>query len=372
MAITIQFPHTLLAASLLLAACSPGEISGIGPASSADDAVDVDMGKFGDQVGSPDGSVADPDDEPEPEPEPGGGSQPSVTFGVAGDFGGTEERAGTVMDDIAERDLAAFYLIGDASYSEIEPEQAWCDWVHDHVGATFPFEVVAGNHEEDSEADGHILDFAACMPDRVGSALGPGGYGVNYRSDLGPVTFIATSPDLEVGGVEYDYDEGSPELGWLLAQIEAAQSEDDWVVVGMHKNCITIGNKTCEIGEAFAQRLIDAGVDLVLQGHDHDYQRTHALGGIVENGVGSIGDHGGDGAYARDAGTVFAIIGTAGTYLTDCSHDDPEYGNFARHWCGEEANISIGYMLLTADSAGLDAAFVTTAGTSFSDAFSIR
>ncbi|HUS66524.1 MAG TPA: metallophosphoesterase [Kofleriaceae bacterium] len=295
-----------------------------------------------------------------------------ATFGAVGDFGGTEERAGTVLDDIAERDLDAFFLLGDVSYGEIEPETLWCDWVHDHLGASFPFEVVAGNHEEDSKADGYIRDFAACMPDRLGSAVGPGGYGVNFTSDLGPVTVISTSPNLEVDGVAYDYDEGSPELAWMLAQIEAAQAEDDWVVVGMHKNCITIGNKSCEIGEAFAQRLIDAEVDLVLQGHDHDYQRSHALGSIVEDGVGSIRDSGSDGAYARGAGTVFVIAGIGGTYMPDCSHDDPEYGNFARHWCREEANLTIGYLVVTASAARLDAEFVATTGAAFSDAFVIQ
>ena len=371
MANTIRAPHLL--PFLLLVACSAGEISGGRPSTSRDDAIGVGrMDTLGDEVdssaGSPDGSPPEADDGA---PEAGTGSQP-VTFGVAGDFGGTEARSGTVMDDLADRDLAGFFLIGDASYSEIEPEEAWCAWVHDHLGASFPFEVVAGNHEEDSKADGYILDFAACMPDRLGSTLGPGGYGVNFATDLGPVTVISTAPNLEVAGVAYDYDDGSAELDWLLGQIDAAQGEQDWVVVEMHKPCITIGNKTCEIGEAFAQRLVDAGVDLVLQGHDHDYQRTHALGSVVEGGVGAIADGGGDGAYARGAGTVFAIVGTAGNYLTDCSHDDPEYGNFARHWCGEEATVSIGYMLLTADRDRLDAEFVTTTGTSFSDAFTIR
>ena len=61
--------------------------------------------------------------------------------------------------------------------------------------------------------DGHILAFAACMPDRLNSELGPGGYSVNYASDLGPVTFLATSPDLEVAGVHYRYRAGSPERG---------------------------------------------------------------------------------------------------------------------------------------------------------------
>ena len=116
----------------------------------------------------------------------------TVSFGAAGDFGGRDEFAGTVMADMLARDLSAFFLLGDMSYSEIVPEQAWCDWVHAHLGPNYPVQVIAGNHEEDHKQDDHILNFAECMPDRLNSEPGPGGYSVNFASDLGPVTFIAT------------------------------------------------------------------------------------------------------------------------------------------------------------------------------------
>lgn len=295
-----------------------------------------------------------------------------VQFGAVGDFGGRDDYAGTVMADMASRDLRAFFLLGDMSYSEITPEQAWCEWVHDYLGASYPLQVVAGNHEEDSKADGYILSFADCMPDRLESELGPGGYGVNYSSDLGPVTVISTSPDLEVAGVEYSYAPGTSEREWLLAAIESARAEGDWIVVGMHKNCITIGNKSCEIGQALPQLLIDEGVDLVLQGHDHDYQRSHALSTVVENGVGDIADGGGDGRYSRRSGTVFVVVGTAGRWMTPCSHDDSEFDNFAAHWCGEEATDTKGYLLLSASRGELTGELVTTTGTLATDSFTIH
>lgn len=310
-------------------------------------------------------SVGDSTDPPSPE-------DPTVRFGVAGDFGGRDDYAGTVMLDMLTRDLGAFFLLGDMSYSEIEPESAWCDWVHGYLGPSYPFQVIAGNHEEDTEADGFILKFAECMPDRLASQLGPGGYGVNFVSDLGPLTFIATSPDLSVDGVHYRYAPGSSERAWLLQAIAEARYEDDWVVVGMHKNCVTIGNKTCEIGPELAQLLIERGVDLVLQGHDHDFQRSHSLETLVVNGVGSIADSGSDGTYARGAGTVFVIVGTAGRAPPTCSHSDPEYGNFATHWCAEEAGDTKGYLIVSANGSELRGEYITTTGTIFADAFTIE
>ncbi|UCH91610.1 MAG: phosphohydrolase, partial [Nitrospirota bacterium] len=140
----------------------------------------------------------------------------------------------------------------------------------------------------------------------------------------------------------------------------------------MHKNCITIGNKSCEIGQNFAQLLIEEGVDIVLQGHDHDYQRSHSLG-IVQPGTfpsGAVVDDGSDNEYFRGAGTVFVIVGTVGKSLNTCSHFDSEYKYFAVHLCREEGN-SKGYLLINATDTRMDMEFIAVDGT-FQDTFSIH
>ena len=295
-----------------------------------------------------------------------------ATFAAAGDFGGRDARAGTIMNDMKYRDIDAFLLLGDMTYSEITTEAAWCDWVHGYLGSNYPFEIVAGNHEEDSRLDGFIRKFAECMPDQMNSDLGPGSYGVNFSFDLGPLTVIATSPDLIVDNIDYTYRSGSAERNWLVNTIRTAKSEGDWVAVGMHKNCITIGNKSCEIGQDFAQLLIDEGVDIVLQGHDHDYQRSHSLA-VVQPGVfpsGAVVDDGSDNEYIRRAGTVFVIVGTVGPTLTTCSHSDSEYEYFAVHRCREEGN-SKGYLLINVTDARMDVEFISVDGT-FQDTFSLH
>jgi calcineurin-like phosphoesterase family protein/hemolysin type calcium-binding protein len=296
----------------------------------------------------------------------------SVTFAAGGDVGGQEDRAGTVFRDVRAKGAKAFFLVGDISYDERQPERAWCDWAHSHLAPDFPLEVVVGNHEEDSRVDGFILDFAACMPDRLSATVGPGGYGVSYYVDLGPARVIMISPNLTVAGVRYSYAAGSAQRQWLQSAIRGAAGR--WAVVGMHKVCVTIGNKSCEIGQSLAQFLIDAGVDLVLQGHDHDYQRSHSLKRVEPGSFpdGAVADSGKDGVYGRGAGTVFVIVGTAGRSLTICSHLDPEFEYFAAHWCGEESTSTKGYLLVKVSATALAAQFVATAGTRYSDAFAIR
>ena len=294
-----------------------------------------------------------------------------VTFATAGDFGGKDDRAGKVMNDLKSRDIDAFLLLGDISYNEITPESSWCEWVHSYVGHNFPFEIVAGNHEEDGSGGAHIRHFADCMPDHMNSDHGPGGYSVNYSFDLGPLTVIATSPDLTIDNVDYTYRAGSAERNWLENSILSAKQEGDWVAVGMHKNCITIGNKSCEIGEELAQLLIDEGVDIVLQGHEHDYQRSHSLSKVQADRFpsGAIADNGSDDRYVRGSGTVFVIVGTAGRSLTTCSHSDSEFRYFANHLCREEGN-SKGYVLINANDSRMDINFISVVGTN-QDTFSI-
>ncbi len=297
----------------------------------------------------------------------------TISFAAAGDFGGRDDRAGKVMLDLKTRDVAAFLLLGDISYSEITPELAWCNWVHGYLGPGYPLELLVGNHEDDGSEDGFIRNFTACMPDRLGADLGPGGYGVNYAFDLGPVTVIATAPDLTVDGVTYTYAAGTAERAWLTEQLHHANSDGDWTVVGMHKNCLTIGNKACEIGQETAQLLVDEGADLVLQGHDHDYQRSKALTFVEPDTVpaDAIADDGGDGVYARDAGTVFVIVGTVGRSPTICSHTDPEFAYFAAHRCAEESPDTTGYLLVSASVKQLEASFVPVEG-DYTDTFVIQ
>src|SRR5437879_1301405 len=49
-----------------------------------------------------------------------------------------------------------------------------------------------------------------------------------------------------------------------------------WVIVGMHEHCLGVGH-ACEIGPDLVNLLTAKKVDLILQAHDHDYQRGKQL-----------------------------------------------------------------------------------------------
>src|SRR2546429_9428134 len=107
-------------------------------------------------------------------------SSTSFSFTAGGDIGGNSNSSNT-LDLIAQSGSQFHLALGDLSYSEITPESAWCSYVQSHVGSTFPFELISGNHEDGGEGqDGLIDNFAQCLPDRLGAV---GTYGKEYSFD---------------------------------------------------------------------------------------------------------------------------------------------------------------------------------------------
>ena len=155
-----------------------------------------------------------------------------------------------------------------------------------------------------------------------------------------------------------------------------AKSQGLWTIVGMHKNCLTIGQKSCEIGADLLNELVAAKVDLVLQGHDHGYQRSKQIGLGADcpavktraYNPACVVDDGSDGSYVRGAGLVFAISATFGRSAYTVDTADPEVGYMAA-WMDPAAS-SNGFLEFTVAKEKIDGRFVTARGT-FSDQFTI-
>jgi hypothetical protein len=309
-------------------------------------------------------------------------SSTSFTFAAAGDHGANARTTASLFS--LNQSPAAFYLaLGDMSYNETPSEQAWCDYVHANLpakGAVYPFQVVTGNHEADNGDAGRIQSFAGCLPDHLGATAGPGGmygaeYAVDYPTAAPLARFIMISPELTVSGVSYHYVPGNPHYDWLTNEIDSAHAAGiQWVIVGMHFPCLSTGQYSCVAGPALMNLLMSHHVDLVLHGHDHDYQRSKQLAlnattcpSIAGTGYtpGCVVDDGFDGIYPKGAGTVDVVAGTFGRSLYATNPVDPEAPYFVKL-----DSTTNGYMLYTVAADRLDARFVPTTGT-MTDAFSI-
>jgi len=304
----------------------------------------------------------------------------SFSFAASGDLGGDLDTAAS-LSKLATSGTDFFLAGGDLSYNEISPESAWCDFVKSTVGSTYPFELVSGNHEDDGP-DGLINNFASCLPNRIGNTVGQ--YAKEYYFDYPPASPLARvieiSPGLTLDGTTWSYADGTAHQAWLSSAIDDARAHGiPWVIVGMHMPCLGAGvNGGCDAGSALQNLLVRKRVDLVLQGHQHAYERGKqlALGStctaIVPGSFnsGCVVDDGSDGAYAKGSGTVDVIAGAFGRPLVDINTLDPEAGYFAK-LMGNNLNSTYGFVRYQVTATQLTAVFVPSNNGGFTDFFTI-
>ena len=315
-----------------------------------------------------------------PEPPPSGPSATgglSVRFTAQADIG-VSTGARKVLDTIAGLKPQLNLALGDFSY-KAGIEQEFCDMVTGKLGTDFPYEVVAGNHESDG-SDGDIENFVKCLPNKLPGLQGD--YGTQWYVDVPEknplVRFVMVSPGINFkDGKPLDYSKDSERWRWTADALDGAKTKDiPWTVVGMHATCLSVGRYECQAGKDFTNLLMDKKVDLVLDGHDHNYQRTRQLGvgancpGLVPNTFTAGCITASDSGMVQGAGTVFATVGAGGVGLYDVNDNDPEVGYFAA-WSGKNRDPALGTLDVTATADRLSARFVPAQGYTFTDSFTI-
>ncbi len=294
------------------------------------------------------------------------GGTASVRFSALGDINSTGA-SDAVLRSIGDRHDNFTLALGDLSYGDNGSEGAWCRFVTERVGADHPFELVSGNHESNGE-NGHIDRFAQCLPNRLPGLMGT--YGRQWYVDQ-PATHplvrvVMISPALDFGHGEWSYAKGTPHYDWLRSAVTGAREAGiPWVVVGMHKPCLSVGNYECDPGADVVDLMLDTGVDLVLTGHEHLYQRTQPL--AFGEGCPTIRPGRFDPACVTpEGGTTFITVGTGGTPLRDVHEADSERGYFAA-LSGKNLTASYGSLDVQVTADRLTASFVPVHGGTFTD-----
>ena len=306
----------------------------------------------------------------------------SFVFSIAGDFGswnGFDETLGQLRQSNSDFALA----LGDLSYGG-ESEASWCDEFRE--SSVNPI-VVAGNHDTGAAppGEGNINNFTAACPFRL-NATAVGEYGKQYYFDY-PGTnpfarFVLISPDLFFAvdsGEHYVYDVGTPRYDWTTAVIDGARTAGiPWVFVGMHKNCIAGGEHECETGTDILNLLLDKKVDLILNAHTHNYERSKQLALNPTTCLGielhvfnenCIVDAGSNGRYTRGDGPVVVIAGTGGRDI-DLFNVSDSYARYFAAWAGNETpGFGKGVATFTVDANHVS--MVTHFNGTYSDAFTI-
>jgi 3',5'-cyclic AMP phosphodiesterase CpdA len=229
---------------------------------------------------------------------------PDVRIAVAGDTGtGTPAEEATAHRMVAEgrhRPYDALLLLGDLIYDVGDATLV------DRV-VTEPFAPVLdsgaqllpvlGNHDYGSGEQQQIL-----------TALGADAPW--YAAQVGSVRVLVLDSN-RVGDQE--------QTQWLRETLAAPPAAGTWTVAAMHHPAYSAGHHGSDLSvrEAWGPLFADAGVPLVLAGHDHDYQRSTPQDGVTYVVSGA-------GAKTRPVGhRDFTVVSSATLHYVDLlAYDD--------------------------------------------------
>jgi hypothetical protein len=188
-------------------------------------------------------------------------------------------------------------LLGDNQYSrgELSSYQGSFDqtWGR-HMSRLVP---VLGNHEYQTTA---AFGYFAYFGERAGDPAK--GY---YSTDIGRWHVIAVNTNDNCRRIACD--EGSEQLAWLRADLEQHKSKKCTVALFHHPRWSSGEHGDNPRMDALWRALAAGGVDLVLTGHDHDYERF-----APRNADGARDDAGGMRSFVvRTGGIGFRGFGDA-------------------------------------------------------------
>jgi hypothetical protein len=245
---------------------------------------------------------------------------------------------GTAVVSQVEALQPSFHLVcGDLCYAdtarkEVQDRAAiWNSWFNLNQPSSMhrPWMPSLGNHEV--EVGNGTLGYKSYLaryrlPDNDVS----GAQGQWYAFTVGSVRFIATDNNDVVYSTDFNfpvrgYSKGA-QLRWLERELASARSNPDidWIVVFVHFPVMSsAGGSDLGVRQTFQPLWDRYGVDLVLTGHSHDYERMYLTRG-VEAGSATLQPHVVDtGLDNLDTtkGSMHVVVGTGGVAIPT-----PTYG----------------------------------------------
>ena len=223
-----------------------------------------------------------------------GNGEENFNFAAAGDFGCSTNTQNTV-ENMQSKDPEIVLALGDLSYHSTA--DCWFDMMSPIKDKLM---ITLGHHDvEDGQAkmNQYMNSFAMEKP--------------FYSYEYNKVHFLVMS-------AKSVYYKGSEQYNFVLEDLKKASENENvnWIIVSSYGPPYTSPSEHTafkEIREVYHPIFEQYGVDLVLSGHNHNYQRTYPLtynpGDSGEPKVTSTATTDYDG---QKDGIVFAIVGTGG------------------------------------------------------------
>ncbi|MGJ8636230.1 MAG: metallophosphoesterase [Phycisphaerales bacterium] len=321
-------------------------------------------------VGSSTQTLAGGDAEHSFRSAPIAGTPKPVRVWVVGDAGVGSPGARDVRDaylaHAADHPADIWLMLGDNAYllgSDSDFQTRMFDIYPSILRTTVSWPTI-GNHDVLDSQRPYFDIFT--LPDTAQAGGVASNTELYYSFEYANIHFICLDTTLS------DFTAGSPMLDWLAADLAA--TTQDWAIAYFHHPPYSDGHDSDEEDELIEVReniipILEAGgVDLVLSGHSHSYERSFLLNGhyglsstltpamLIDDGN---GQEDGDGAYTKSAagltpnsGTVYVVAGNAGQ-LTGLELNHPAMAS---------SHIELGSMVLDIHNNRLDAVSITDQG----------
>lgn len=226
---------------------------------------------------------------------------PAAVFGVVGDTGQTEVTHAVFQHLQAMTDLDVLLHTGDLSYADGFPPR-WDSFgrLAEPLMSKLPTLSTPGNHDvtlNGLESTAYHTRYPT--PYAASGSASPSWWSL----DVGPAHVIGLSSYAPVAGRGMFDGSDSPMLAWLLRDLAGVdRMRTPWLIVMFHVPWYNSNaghfKEAWRAQAALEDTLYAAGVDVVLNGHVHSYERSHA----VRN-------------WAPDpCGAVHLVVGDGGNY----------------------------------------------------------
>jgi hypothetical protein len=307
-----------------------------------------------------------------------------VTVWVIGDSGTSDDNARGVRDayiDAAGPENTDLWLmLGDNAYgsgTDGEYQTAVFDLYSDILRRVVLWPTL-GNHDAASVGASEEFPYLDIftLPTSGQSGGLPSGTEKYYSFDYANIHFVCLDSESSSRA------SNSPMFQWLRADLDA--TEKDWIVAFWHSPPYTKGTHDSDAeGELIDMRqqalpiLEGYGVDLVLTGHSHVYERSFLLNGHYGNSYtlntnmvldATLGRPGDGGPYRKPAGGLGANLGTVYA-VCGCSGQNGGFA-YGYHPAMPLSLDGNGSMLLTFNGLKLEAAFLRPSG-AVDDSFTV-
>ena len=215
-------------------------------------------------------------------------------FAAAGDFGCSENARNTVRN-MEDKNPEVVLPLGDLSYQTTA--NCWFDAMTPLKGKIM---ITLGYHD--------VNDGEAKLNQYINGFKIDKHY---YSYDYNKVHFVVMASESK-------FQNGSEQFSFVKQDLEEASKNNDinWIVVTIYRPLYTSPSKhTAEesMRDIYHPLFDKYGVDLVLQAHNHNYQRTYPLTYNPEKAANPIVTNGFTTGYnSNNDGVIFATVGTGG------------------------------------------------------------